>query len=184
MYTIINGRNCDMIIPQLTSSCGFVPHGPMDKASAYGAEDSRFDPWCGSHVFANHAVVQGLCFPIFGGLSDFCSATEPTTYTYKARTYSRFGARDINAFKITDVPCMLFMPLILLFCNFQLLRQQQHCVVCCGVLALGCCNNYGCTFLLFDACTVWLRSRCLQPGFCSAFHNGCCCSLMLIRLGR
>jgi len=30
---------------------GFIPHGPTDKASAYGAEDSRFDPWCGSPHF-------------------------------------------------------------------------------------------------------------------------------------
>ena len=36
---------------------GFIPHGPMDKASAYGAEDSRFDPWCGSPL---------LCFFSFG----------------------------------------------------------------------------------------------------------------------
>ncbi len=32
----------------MTIFLGFIPHGPMDKASAYGAEDSRFDPWCGS----------------------------------------------------------------------------------------------------------------------------------------
>ena len=26
----------------------------MDKASAYGAEDSRFDPWCGSPTFCEN----------------------------------------------------------------------------------------------------------------------------------
>ena len=38
---------------------GFIPHGPMDKASAYGAEDSRFDPWCGSPL-----LLPGTSTPI------------------------------------------------------------------------------------------------------------------------
>ena len=40
---------------------GFIPHGPMDKASAYGAEDSRFDPWCGSpFLHAMRAIPMPL----------------------------------------------------------------------------------------------------------------------------
>ena len=55
-------------LPELEGSraMGFIPHGPMDKASAYGAEDSRFDPWCGSPVFAGwhpHSVVWHRCCP-------------------------------------------------------------------------------------------------------------------------
>jgi len=42
---------------------GFIPHGPMDKASAYGAEDSRFDPWCGSPIFCeNYLVLYGCIY--------------------------------------------------------------------------------------------------------------------------
>ena len=37
---------------------GFIPHGPMDKASAYGAEDSRFDPWCGSCMFCQQTTLD------------------------------------------------------------------------------------------------------------------------------
>ena len=50
-------KNTKCTIPQEISSCGFVPHGPMDKASAYGAEDSRFDPWCGSHFWGHPTTV-------------------------------------------------------------------------------------------------------------------------------
>ncbi len=30
----------------------------MDKASAYGAEDSRFDPWCGSRAFCFNRSIS------------------------------------------------------------------------------------------------------------------------------
>jgi len=41
------------VTPHMKIFLGFIPHGPMDKASAYGAEDSRFDPWCGSLHFCH-----------------------------------------------------------------------------------------------------------------------------------
>ena len=37
--------------PHMTDFLGFILHGPMGKASAYGAENSRFEPWCGSLHF-------------------------------------------------------------------------------------------------------------------------------------
>ncbi len=41
----------------------------MDKASAYGAEDSRFDPWCG-RIDLLHAIKVDYIDRFWAALSD------------------------------------------------------------------------------------------------------------------